>query len=74
MTASAKLKGGRATAADPLALLTLALGQDELVVSLFDGLLEQAALQDLSAGLDGGFHARGKSASFLVGMGSSRVI
>src|SRR5262249_10658911 len=59
---------GRAAADDPLALLALAPGQDELAIGPFDGLLEQLTLEDLPTRLDGGFQVFGQ-VRVLIGHG-----
>jgi hypothetical protein len=51
---------GGAAADDPLALLPLTPGQDELAIGLLDGLLEQAALEVLPTGLEGGLQVLGQ--------------
>jgi hypothetical protein len=51
---------GGAAAGDPLAVFAVPSGQDQFGVGLFDGLLEQAAFEQLAAPLDARFKAFGE--------------
>jgi len=56
------LEGERrgAAAEDPMPLLAVPLGQDELGVGLFDSVLEQAAFEYLAAAFDARFEPSGE--------------